>query len=294
MKFGGNNKEEAKLFASKHYTVEYTATSLFDGLTAAPAVDFSVPPTDSDNVYRPAAVGRIGVIQPDVGSNVQGPRFIDWIDVSVPNAAPAGSIIRVSDVRAGGVPAPMESLLDFEGLNTVYRKNTPILLMPGTALVIDGPFGFSSANPGRIRLGISIPNQEATIAMMGALMDQPGYVPPYVGVRELVTGAPDGDLLGVEASYLIVPAGFEGSEVRLPSSREAFYWGQGDGRPAPIRCGRRYMIDNVAGQSYTITRSGADTINGLAADAGMGGGPLVVITNTGNGDWRVIELQASP
>lgn len=287
----GNNKEEAKLFASRHYTIEYTVTSLFDGTTVAPTVDFSVPPSDPDNVYRPAATARLGVIAPDVGSNIQGPRTVDWIYIDMPSAASAGAALRVVDIRTtSGVPGRMEALADFEGHLTYWRKNTPIILTPGMALQIEGTGGFSAATPARVRMGVSVPNQAATMAMLAALMDQPGYLPNYYGVRDLVTGAPDGDLLGVEASYLIVPEGFEGSTVVLPQSAASAYWGQGEGRDTPIRCGRRYYIDNFAAQSFTITRQAGDTINDVAADYTVPVGGFYIITSTGRGDWRVISL----
>jgi hypothetical protein len=188
----------------------------------------------------------------------------------------------------------MQGVLGFAGETTVYYKQPAILLPPGSALRIGTGNVGSPANPAILRLGVSIPNQEATLAQLGAINGVPGIMPvDFAVVSYTVADTGGAAVLDDQGTYYILSGG--DFLVTLPPSNTQFYWGpanvasDGTIQRIPRRSGRVFFVENQGGDNITFTRSTGDTINGVAADV-VAASELFLIVNRGDGDWRVNPL----
>jgi hypothetical protein len=270
----------SRLFVQKHLCIEYVVTRSLDGSSPSPEIDFAVAPGNEDNIYRPDPVANLGLITPEIG---EGPRIIDWFWLRLPSAAPGACAMFLYDPVSG---SRMESEQSFAGQSNIYRKNTNIYIPTGSELQITGfPAGSASAaSPIRLRLGISIPDQQALMESLAADLDLAGYAPDNKSVRVISADT----TLDVDATYSVVDAPIT---VTLPPSSEAFFWGQSFGGVSR-RIGRRYELDIRTSFSAQVAPSPGDTINGSAEPITVSN--FVIIQNLGTGDWRLHDLEEVP
>lgn len=152
-------------------TVDYRVTSAFDGLTPAPEVELGATSTDADSqIYEPAPVERLGVIDPDLGMGGSiGPRCLTQILISWGGqVAPPGSSLDVGVVFGDQVSA-VRQIADLSGMTSYLNITRPVVIPQGGVLIVNLPGLQVGSDDAGVRITAEAPRDACELLALAAI-----------------------------------------------------------------------------------------------------------------------------
>jgi len=178
-------------------TVDYLVAGSLDGTTTAPEVQLGQGGTPFDasaQIYQPAPVEDLGLIDPDLGAGGSiGPRCIGQLLVDLRGeVAPPGSRVIVAAQR-GTELVELEEVLDLSGETTAF-KGTAFVVPQGAVLLLVGPT--AGAEPILVRVSIETPSDPCLLLVALAAAKGSGLIVlgdgTYLGIARAMNFTGDG------------------------------------------------------------------------------------------------------